>query len=332
MTRDDTLKLSVAGGLLNTSSLVSTDQTPAIAITLVETALSAAGLSGAPHLPSGFDKSRTPPPAAELDRWRCSYSFSRVFDPTSADEVKRLQDDFAPLGTVGPGGRAAPPNFQLTVQLPGSTRPIDTSASAQPEGRQADEQQAVDGLYYRIATPVMIGVEPSPDALDPSRACHATRLPTVTPLTITVPDSRTRYLARYEAGPFTTTSTSFGFKDGMLADLSIARPSELNALVGIPVKIVNDYMTIVTNLIRFRVDYTNQATALATARGNEAVARVQQQTSLLNAQVQAVQAQIEAAAAAQSTDLNTRLKLLQLEKQLQDLQAQMAATVASAPQ
>jgi hypothetical protein len=207
------------------------------------------------------------------------------------------------------------------------------NAGAQPH--VGTSTAPVGGLVYRIATPVVITAKATLGAMSADNPCALAAIPTAQSLSAVVPDSNTQFLFSSNAGAFTTTNLTFGFSSGMLTDYSAQRPSEVNAVAGLPVRIINDIMTIPTQLVQARVNYDTQATALV--NGNTAVkqAQIQQANTLTNAQAAVVNARtalMQAQIGQPAAIANAQAALIQAQQALQKAIAAAAATGPSASQ
>lgn len=387
-TRDDNLKLSIVNGLLNTSTVTSTDQTPNIIVALADTAITfATGLVKVPPVPA---------PAFQAPPTCDAFGYAWTFDPLDATA----------LGKVNAQLDAKHASFIIGVS------PIPTKR----ESAQSPDPAEIQGLVYRTAVPVVIAIvknepgttnqtnqpnqgapgnaatpangasapadgvsppvvaheppmpAPVPDAgvlPDPNHApgvapgtpakqpkkggekkdakneapppaagvCKLASSPPAQELQTIMPDSRTQYVVSSKAGAFTTTTLTFGFSNGMLTDYSMQRPSEINAVAGIPVRIANDIMTIPTQLLQLRV---NQDTAaVAKVNGDAAIkaAQIQQTATIANAEAAVVNAQTALASArigSATSIANAQTGLANALDQLRAARAKAASDSAAA--
>jgi hypothetical protein len=269
-TRDDTLKISVINGLLTSSSITSVDQTPNIIIKVAEAAITfATGIPVPAPTPAASAASEAAAPAS------CYYSIAEVFDPVQSGERDNINKLLADPSIYA----------KIRLSIPAADQSIEKPAV------QLTNPSEISGLVYRIATPVEIKVVATTSAMDPNQPCPLASPPLAQSITTIVPDSRTQFVFSSEAGPFTTTNLTFGFSNGMLTDYSVQRPSELNAIAGIPVKIANDIMQIPAQIIQARVNLDTQQTALVNGQTALKQAQIQQAASLYGAQTAVVNAQ-----------------------------------------
>ncbi|WP_345816674.1 hypothetical protein AAGS40_27235 (plasmid) [Paraburkholderia sp. PREW-6R] len=133
-TRDDNMKLSIVKGLLNTSTVTSTDQTPSIIVTLADTAITlGTGLVGAP-IPE-------PAKAAAAVQNCDPFSYAWVFDPRNKEAVDQARQQLTDAGA----------SFNIVVSPDPEARKIPpTPASTQPT--------QIAGLAYRAAMPVIVTI------------------------------------------------------------------------------------------------------------------------------------------------------------------------------
>lgn len=61
-----------------------------------------------------------------------------------------------------------------------------------------------------------------------------------------------------ETGPFIPTSYDIAFQDGMLTKWDVDRPSELYAIIQIPLNILKDVIALPTQLIQLKLDYSSK--------------------------------------------------------------------------
>jgi hypothetical protein len=295
ITRDDTQKFSVVNGLLTSSTVTSTDQTPNLIIAIADTAITLATLGGGAIHPS---------PASQVSAasTNCNYDTAVTFDPLDQNELDAAQNVL----------RAHNSNIGLTIYT--GVTPVSTGKKL---------ISTTDGLVYRIATPVVVAATVSETSMDKAGMCPLGALPAAQTMVGIIPDSRSDFVIGATAGAFTTTNYSFGFSSGMLTDYSVQRPSELAAIANIPVRIATDIVQIPTSLIQLKVNYDTQATALVnaqTALQQAQLARpaalLSTQTALVNAQTTLTQAQLAqpaAVATGQTAIVNAQTGLAQAQ-------------------
>jgi hypothetical protein len=285
--RDDSLKLSVANGLLTSSNTQSTDQTANIIENLASAAIGIVTFFGAgvPVVPP----STTPPTPARAPgeaALPCDYVYSQVFDPTSATEVSAVS------GRLQAADIRA--HFVLWTTLSARTPAI----AAQNISTYAKDPTAINGLVYRTPVGVTVFVVPTNDA-NTTKDCPLQTKSQAQSLQVFVPDTNADFIAPIRAGALTASSTQFAFSNGMMTDYSLNQPSEALAFSSIPVDIVNKIMTIPTSILKLRLDYTTAQTSLAsqqaaliTAQGSEAIALVNARTALQTAETNLATADI----------------------------------------
>lgn len=250
--RDDQLTLSVTPtGLLNTATTVSTDQTGSTILSLVQ---AFAGLrAGGPGLNimkgRSTDEPSTKPEACE------EYKTSRVLDPTQKQELKETARQLQQVGSqVG-----------LCVDGLGS-------------GTAATMKDKVTGFAYRASRPIRLTVTGRPQN-NPAQCEHAPNTEAAS-LVAHLPDASTLFVTPVTAAAFTKVSNKHTFKDGMLVEVSLDKPSVVAAVASLPVEILKALVSIPASIIKLRVDYESQSEALATTQANVLKAQV----DLLNAQ------------------------------------------------
>jgi hypothetical protein len=342
--RDDNLRLSVQNGLLTSSNITSQDQAGQIVQSVATSILSVVGL-GPSLLPDAlkalgngqqmsFDFRPSLQPEAPKRPQNCQYALMRVFDPVSAKDIRKVNDDLAAARSGG--------GLSISVQIPGTgglstvtdtkeeelrpelvnlTSQQNVNTSKSPSAQQVPDsvRDAQAGLVYRMAMPVVITAEYASSATDESAACRVPIIPNITPATVIVPDSRpgAELSVRATAGWLTTTTIGLTFANGMLTDRSLQRPSEILALVSIPANIISQYVSILTSFLQLKVNY---ATADATIAAQQAAALGSRITQLENATKVALASTIGNATA--------QLALLQLQQQIQAVKVQLGQTAS----
>ncbi|WP_141715738.1 hypothetical protein [Burkholderia ubonensis] len=128
-TRDDNLKLSIVNGLLNTSTVTSTDQTPNIVITLADTAITFA---------TGVGLHPVPSPQVKAETTCDAFSLASMFDPLDATALRKVNDQLS----------AKHASFRIDV----SPTPTERTNAHSVSPTQ------ISGLAYRTAMPVVIAI------------------------------------------------------------------------------------------------------------------------------------------------------------------------------
>jgi hypothetical protein len=284
--RGDNFKISVSNGLLTTANITSTDQTLTSFVKLAEAAISVATFvsSGIPLIPGG---GAVPVAQALAFPVTCTYEIAEVFDPLNPADVNRVKAILK--------NRKANLTIETSLVTPAAPlAPIPTASVAEPIG-----------LQYRVVTPVVVSVRPmeAEDGKDWSNndkdVCPLEAKPGAQAILATVPDSRTSFAIAVTAGPFTTTQLTYGFSNGMLTDFSANRPSEVAALVDVPVKLAQDLVAIPSSILKLRLDYTTNSsdlmkaqTALINAQSDRTVASLSAQKALADARASLINAQL----------------------------------------
>jgi hypothetical protein len=271
-TRDDNVKFNVANGLLNTASIVTTDQTPAIIQTIADTAIAIAALVGGIPVPGSLTMMTNPLKGSFTEAQCSSYDLQTIFDPLDKHEVQAVHNA---LDT-------AHSNIKLTLDPDPRTPPTVGSGV---QLKDLKPQHHIAGFIYRIATRVLVSISARPSACDMD-------LPKGQSIAAIVPDSRFDFIVKANAGVFTTTTTSWAFSNGILTDYNTQRPSELLAAVNLPLNIIQDVFNIPTSLLKLRVNYDTQATAAVNGEAALRQAQINQLTTIITAQTQLMQAQI----------------------------------------
>lgn len=251
--RDDALKIGVKDGLLSSSSATTTDQTPAILI----------NLAGAASLPkasasrtlSVVNKEKNVAPdakATECEPFQASF----VFDPTNKDRVN--------------GVKAA-----LLKRSNGTMR-LEVAGLSDATPAVVEPKKDYGGYLYRPARAISASVLPTTAKSN----CFPSVQTALVQISSVVPDSSSTLVLPVTAAALVKSKVEHTFKDGMPVELSIDKPSELVAFSSLPLDLAKAVISVPASLIKVRVDYDSQATALAEGR-----------LKLLNAQIALKKAQ-----------------------------------------
>ncbi len=242
--RDDQFTLEVKGGLLSTSASESTGQAATIVLNLVR---SIAGLrAGTGGVRSNLMFSLPRFDAAGKKQCK-AYAMTLLFDPTNASEREQVRVVLKDQG--------------LTLGLLPEPASVGTQASG-------SANSAKDGLLYRPMIPVTLKV--SADATDVNRkVCGETDDISSTQLTALLPDSTHTLVLPVHGVAFGKGAVKYTFKDGIPSSMDVSRPSQLAALAGLPVDILKALISVPTEFIKLRVDYSSQAAALTSAQTKE---------------------------------------------------------------
>ena len=250
--RDDSIKLSISNGLLNTSTSESTGQVGNVLVSLVSAASGFRSGGGIPM--KTYSHSVSGPKAPGEDKTCKPFAHTWIFDPTDQDEINAVTNDIKKKKTS-----------LIALKMP------------TPESQAAtNEKISVDGLAYRVPVTVTIGVELNND----SGTCEVSSTDSYVSFTTTVPDSKTTYFASVNGANFTKTKAEYAFKDGMPISFSTDQPSQAAAVARIPVEILKAIIEVPTSILKLRVDYDSQAEALIKERTDQLKAQV----DLINAQ------------------------------------------------
>jgi hypothetical protein len=262
LARDDNIKISVANGLLSTSNSTSTDQT-------AEILLGFARIAGARKSPAvselvaatealrlPIDKDKKPPVEAPPPRCR-AYRYAVIVDPTNAAEVDKANEQLKNMQGVVSA-------LKLEVEDP-------------PKKGGALKMES-PGYMYRA--PLALRVRAQYDEKSTANDCVELSMLTGAYEAAVVPDSSQVFALPMEARAFTKTVLNTTFKDGMLLDHQIDRPSQMAAIVRLPVDLLKAVLSVPAEIIKLRVDYQSESASLVEARTK----LLKAQLDLLNAQ------------------------------------------------
>lgn len=264
-TRDDNVKLSVANGMLTSSSATATDQLPNILLSVAQT-IAAVGVKAPTGLRALESTQALDDAGAEPEK-RCSpYNVSLVFDPT--DPV----DTQAKLQLL----EANTPGFVVQVADVRSEKKAEQSKEAaagvrRPHGPPSCARGECSGLYYRVPIAVETQIESRKVT-----GCDLKSSPVAYSSILVMPDSMHTYLMPTRAGAFTTSKMTFAFKEGMPVDYSVDQPSEIASIASIPVQIAKALISIPAEIIQLRVNHDTEANALIEAKTTELTAQLEQ--------------------------------------------------------
>jgi hypothetical protein len=255
--RDDSVKLSISNGLLNTTTSESTGQSGNILVSLASAISGArAGGTSTPKIQMLNSEPKTRKPG---EKKTCEpFAQTWVFDPTDDDDVSRVATDIA--GT---------PKSLIVLKQP---HPALKGANAVVP----KEHQGIAGLAYRVPVTVTIEVQLKSD----TDICEVSTTDAYASLTATVPDSKATYFAAVNGASFTKTKVEYSFKEGMLISFNSDQPSQAAAVAKLPVEILKAIIEVPASILKLRVDYDSQAEALIKERTDQLKAQV----DLINAQ------------------------------------------------
>jgi hypothetical protein len=279
MTNDDDLKITTdESGLLETLDVTSTDRTPQIVQDVAKIAIAAAKVA------TGFGFTSFQPRAAAPETFRgplaCSaipnirtkpFVYEYIFDPV--DPQKKTINDTA-IDEINCSLSKLDTRFQIEIStLEGKLGEIDSSQLLEDAGlleRYWDREPYIKGLVYRrpIAYKInLVEIVPKcetrkevncPDTERFNRQSIVEMLPNGGPIAV-VP---------LDAGRFVQTGYNVKFKKGVPTENKAVRPSEAVGFVSIPLNVLERIVTVPTELIQLKLDFTNKETDLLQAQKN----------------------------------------------------------------
>jgi hypothetical protein len=309
ISRDDNFKLSVVNGLLTTTNTSSTDQTGVVITKLADAAASIATLvgSGVPLIPS----ETAPTPNVALPPPPCEYNITITFNPSDPSKVEEVKNQLKKIRV----------NFEIAVDNPGDKQKTQNISR---------DNSLVAGLVYRTAINVTVGIAPKSEATTlPHERCGLQRLVAAQSLSAIVPDTQADFVAPLEAGTFTASTFQYKFIDGMLVDYNVTRPSELAAIADIPIKFINNIMSIPGSILKFRFDFTSAESQLITEQTARLKAQNDQAVAIINMHI-ALETARASLANAPLADATTRVNaikaLREAQKALEELKSSTKST------
>jgi hypothetical protein len=253
-TRDDSLQITVENGMLSsTGKAVADDKTADI---LVSIASIIGGKKTDPIVKLNFLSynrellpTKNDSPNAEVKKDCKLGNISRIFDPTNQAETKHALSDVF---------KALSPSFSIKI---GS---VEGGIKTEPETLEKTSvfsvhqlSHPIEGLAYRPLRDLAVTVTPRPNP-----NCAIVGDQNSETLVIAVPDtSRIAYLPM-QSGALNNNTTSFAFSQGSPKEFTTGRASEIAALLKIPVNIAKALISVPTDLIKLRVDYSSEDTKL----------------------------------------------------------------------
>lgn len=277
--RDDELTIATDdAGLLQTAKGKSVDRTPEILEDSARVALTATKIAATSFAPQGLAARAIPQgavpcvPAAPELRER-AFVLEYTYDPTDTDSRNTLNRHLCELQSP----------FRVGYE---STSLGSPDSDAGPDSR-------FEGFVYRrpVAERVSI-LRTLPGSLEIQ--------PVETVVTrageFSLPNRGRKALLGFDAGVLTTSTYDVEFKSGMLTKLDVKRPSELYALIQIPLTIAKDVLALPGELIQLKIDYSTKQADLVDA-----------QTKILDAEKKRITAEraLEDAQNPASTDTDT---------------------------
>lgn len=259
LTRDETVKLTVNNGLLNTVDSTTTGQVGTILVNLVS---SLAAASGTKASRLQVKSTVTAPGTTDCKPFR----YVATFDPTDLADVSRVNAELMKLPDDSGYRLARHPEEPTKVQQP--------SVEADQNLKAVDKRKATDGLRYRA--PLTLDLRVTVETL----ACTQKVNVSGAFVSAVVPDSTSSYVLPIDASGFTKVKTEIAFKDGMPVTLGYDKPSRLAAVSRIPIDILKAILEVPGSILKLRVDYSSQEAALINSRSSEEDARL----ALLKAQ------------------------------------------------
>jgi hypothetical protein len=264
--RDDSIKLGVSNGLLSSANATEVGQAPAVLQAIADTILTAGTLPGlVGTLPSMLLTGQATKAAEALIPQCKPYQYSKIFDPSDPDDIGVVEHDYNDNTDLHP-------MLLLDVhsrndELKGVTKSLPFKSET-------------SGLIYRVPMSVTLTLQPR--KVDSSDACFPQSTPAVSSQIAVVPDSKTAFILPMHAGPFTSTNLTFNFVNGMPTEFDVSDPSEIVAVLNVPIKIAQDIISIPTSLIQLRVNQDTATNQLLTLLNTQIQARATLRTTIQN--------------------------------------------------
>ena len=261
ITHADTLKIGTTeSGLLKTVSGTSTDKTGAI---LEDTAKAIiAGLKASVGLPGRAPSStnlETPDPCVLVPAFATqAFTYEYTLNPSDSTERTTMNCTLQRLGStfrisakkVSDVASGAPKSGTASTTTAAT---VDVSAVG-----ESASCHCVKGLVYRRPVRWEFSIEKVSEVGKPGVPIRTT--------TILLPNEGPAMVASMETSPFIATSYDIAFQDGMLTKWDVDRPSELYAIIQIPLNVLKDLIALPTQLIQLKLDYSSKDADLLKAQ------------------------------------------------------------------
>jgi len=286
-TSDDLLVVQRNGGLLNNIHSNASDQTSAIAETLIDTGL--VGITGNPNVGLRDAMLR----AAKVKIGTTIQAADLIFDPFDRDRLAQINQSLASfgfcvfvdgdmfdLGATDRHGRVAeqvycddPVAFVAASAPPASYYKAPPPPEVLSSERYA-ELQSYPGIFYRANFTQKIVVM---RRRDPSARVawklHMTKL-------FEMPNRSPIFTVSVDRSLFVNRDTNITFANGVLTDVTIKKPSEAAAFVDLPLRLAQAIIEIPGQIIRVRVQAVNNTQAVIDAQNQLIYNEQQYQTQL----------------------------------------------------
>lgn len=261
--RDDDTKLAVtAEGLLTSANVVAADRTGDI---IVEIASAIAGIGV--DAPTDPLEMLSPPPAPRCDQ--IPVKFVHRFDPIERTQVDGANAALAkaefPFRVDAPQMTGAFPYADAaTATVVDRQRIVERTADRRYKLQDALRHQGLGGaLFYRTALPQTVEL----------RQCQATATcagdePSV-PIdaaVVLLPQAGPISYIPMRSSAFVKTVDDVAFDNGMLASWTSSRPSEVLEVVRLPVRILKAVVSVPAEIIKLRIDLSDQQKGLAASQ------------------------------------------------------------------
>jgi hypothetical protein len=275
-TRDDYLTISTtASGLLSGADGASTDKTGDVLIAIAEAISVVTTGTGSARLETAtpaFTPKKPAPPRCKVGSYVQVVDFS---DPTIVSTFNDSLQDRAPgFSLYGPDlpktdynvaeGDKTCPN-QLVYKLPFTN---------------------CDGLAYRRDLPYLLGLVRSEVKYEKDEKGDTVQkvnnvVEDIT--TISMPQGSETAYVPYNVGWFVKNQFNVTFQDGMLVKSEVDKPSELLSLAKLPVDMARRVMTVLTEVLQFRVNYSGGQTELNETEASRKRALIERDTAQVKA-------------------------------------------------
>lgn len=276
--RDDEQKFVVTqGGLLSSADVTATDRAGDILVELAG-AVGAFGSGGGVTKLNLSDNAAKPAPVAcelTIKNFRYQFNPKDSHSVSQANEALKAGNwPFAiePENTNSQSGPKQAPTADGVF--------ADKPVIAEKHESARDTQLAsagVDGLVYRTAVPFLLTLWQCNSGSDcqthvANRAMLQTIATPVQAASFLVPQAGPVSYIPLRSSAFVKTVDNVVFSDGVLTSWAANRPSEVFEVVRLPVRILKALISVPAEIIKLRVDYSNQTQTLTDAYAKQLAA------------------------------------------------------------
>lgn len=271
--REDEVSIEVDKGLIKTVNTTATDRTPDIVVTLAKIAIAAFKIAAVDSPVKTSSKGIKEVPPAKPDRW-CptpdelnvsdeAFHYEKTFDPADKLAVFKINVQLCRLGTEFflEFSRA---KFEYSSN---SRKPANVKYEKYPEVKGKYKRlkispiagDGVNGILYRV--PILYNVNLKRGINGSIKKSY-----TIQTNTVALPNEGPIRVLPFKWASCVTTKYGAVFENGMLVKRTINRPSSLAECLKIPLQILQEIISLPTELIQLKIDYSSKQEELINAQ------------------------------------------------------------------